>query len=116
MVRLGYVAVMVYMCMLAVAPSCQAAVNCGMVATDLAPCLDYLRGGASVPAGCCDGVRNLYSQAQTTADRQNACKCMKSAALAVTGINLNNASNLPKICGVNIAYKITPSIDCTKVQ
>ncbi|KAF3667598.1 Non-specific lipid-transfer protein [Capsicum annuum] len=55
----------------------------------------------------------LNGQATTTPDRQMACKCIKSAAEAISGINLALASALPSKCGVNLPYKISPSIDCS---
>lgn len=111
LVQLGCVAVM---CMVMAAPYGDAAVSCGLVATNLSPCLGYLRTGGPVPGPCCGGVRSLYSAATTRSDRQVACNCMKSAAAAVTDINLGYASALPGKCGVNIPYKIDPSFDCSK--
>lgn len=108
------VACVVLMCMVVSAPSAQAAISCGTVVSNLAPCLSYLRNGGAVPAQCCNGVKSLFNAANTTPDRQQACKCMKSTAGTVSGIDLNNASTLPSKCGVNIPYKISPNTDCSK--
>ncbi|KAH7842734.1 hypothetical protein Vadar_008546 [Vaccinium darrowii] len=109
--------VMVVMCMVVVAPHSEAAITCGTVVSTLAPCISYLKsGGGAVPAGCCNGIRSLNGAAKTTPDRQTACKCIKSAAGGISGINYSLASSLPGKCGVNLPYKISPSIDCTKVQ
>ncbi|KAH7866970.1 hypothetical protein Vadar_027309 [Vaccinium darrowii] len=113
MVKLACV---VLMCMVVTAPQAQAAISCGTVVASLTPCLSYLRNGGQVPVPCCNGVRSLYGAAKTTADRQTACSCLKTASGSVTGVNLGNAANLPKNCGVNIPYKISPSTDCSKVK
>ncbi|XAR55740.1 hypothetical protein NMG60_11035929 [Bertholletia excelsa] len=94
----------------------EGAISCGMVDTSLAPCLNYLRNGGQVPVLCCNGVRFLYGAASTTADRRTACNCMKSAAGAILGLNINYASGLPGKCGLNIPYEISFSTDCSKVQ
>ncbi|XP_009760676.1 non-specific lipid-transfer protein 1-like [Nicotiana tabacum] len=99
-----------------VASHAEAVVTCGTVATDLSPCLDYVRMGGAIPTMCCNGIRNLFSAASTTQDRQTVCNCMKSAARVISGVNLNLAAALPSKCGVIIPYKISPSIDCAKVQ
>ncbi|MBA0753610.1 hypothetical protein Gogos_022031, partial [Gossypium gossypioides] len=97
------------------APLAQGAVTCGQVTTSLAPCITYLRGKSGpVPPGCCEGIKSLNSAAQTTPDRQAACKCIKSAAAGISGINYAIASGLPGKCGVNIPYKISPSTDCNR--
>nr|1T12_A Chain A, NONSPECIFIC LIPID-TRANSFER PROTEIN 1 [Nicotiana tabacum] len=91
------------------------AITCGQVTSNLAPCLAYLRNTG--PLGrCCGGVKALVNSARTTEDRQIACTCLKSAAGAISGINLGKAAGLPSTCGVNIPYKISPSTDCSKVQ
>lgn len=111
MVKLAFV---VLMCMVVTAPHAQAAVTCGTVLTNLQPCLGYLRSGGAVPMPCCNGVKSLNSAAKTTADRQTACNCLKSAAGQIGGINPGYALGLPKSCGVNIPYKISTSTDCAK--
>ncbi|XP_057489785.1 non-specific lipid-transfer protein 1-like [Actinidia eriantha] len=116
--KLASVVVLMVMVMVVTAPppQAEAAVTCGMVASSVAPCLSYLRSGGQVPSACCDGVKGLYNAASSTADRQTACRCLKQASTTISGINLVLAANLPKDCGVNIPYKISPSTDCTKVQ
>nr|KJB71504.1 hypothetical protein B456_011G128100 [Gossypium raimondii] len=89
--KLACVAVL---CMVVGAPLAQGAVTCGQVTSSLAPCIGYLTGN----------------------DRQAACKCIKSAAAGISGINYGIASGLPGKCGVNIPYKISPSTDCNSVK
>ena len=100
-------------------PKAEAAVTCGQVVNKLTPCISYIMsGGSTVPAECCNGVRTLYSMAQTTPDRQAVCTCIKNAVtssgFSYSNNNLNLAAGLPKKCGVNIPYQISPSTDCSK--
>ncbi|KAL3536611.1 hypothetical protein ACH5RR_005072 [Cinchona calisaya] len=87
--------------------------SCGQVVRDLLPCVGYLKNGGLVSGSCCGGVRKLKADAKTTADRQRACRCLKGAS---AGIKVGNAQSLPGKCGVSIPYKISPSIDCSKVK
>ncbi|KAG9131726.1 hypothetical protein Leryth_009458 [Lithospermum erythrorhizon] len=103
------------LCMVLVAPHAEA-LSCGQVSNYLAPCLNYLKSGGAVPGNCCGGVKGLNSAARSTPDRQTACKCIKSLASSVSSINGGNAASLPGKCGVSIPYKISPSVDCSKVK
>ncbi|GMY25688.1 non-specific lipid-transfer protein 1-like [Fagus crenata] len=101
------------LCMIIGAPIAQAALSCNDVNKNVLPCLPYLKnGGPSVPRDCCAGVTTLNNQAKTKADRQTACNCLKNAAATIKGLNPNLVAGLPKSCGVNIPYKISPSTDC----
>ncbi|CAA0836206.1 Non-specific lipid-transfer protein 10 [Striga hermonthica] len=96
-------------------PPAEAVVSCGTVASNLTPCIPYVtRGGAL--GGCCNGVKRLYGAATTTADRQTVCRCLKNLANAYRGVDLGKAAKLPSQCGVNVAYKISPSTDCNRVN
>lgn len=93
------------------------AVDCQTVLNDLTPCVSYLmNGGATVPGQCCNGVRTLFGQAKTTPDRRTVCNCIKNAIrnIPYNSNNLNLASGLPKKCGVNLPYQISPNIDCNR--
>ncbi|KAL2330536.1 hypothetical protein Fmac_018117 [Flemingia macrophylla] len=97
----------------------EAAVACGQVVSNLTPCISYvLNGGQTVPAPCCNGIRTLYNLAHSKPDRQKVCNCIKNAisAFPYTKSNVDLAAGLPKKCGVNIPYQISPTIDCTRVQ
>ncbi|KAK6266413.1 hypothetical protein QUC31_017250 [Theobroma cacao] len=104
--------------MLVVDPMATAALTCDDVTGQLFPCLTYLTlRGKNVrppPQGCCNGVRRLNKQAQSKADRQKACNCIKGLAGTFTGLNLDLVEGLPRRCNVNIPYKISPSTDCKK--
>nr|ABE11609.1 lipid-transfer protein precursor [Solanum chacoense] len=109
------IACFVLLCMVVVAPHAEAALTCGQVTSSLFSCLPYLRNTG--PLGdCCSGVKKLKGQAQTTADRQTACNCLKSTAGSIKGLNFGKAASLPSTCSVNIPYEISPSTDCSKVQ
>ncbi|MBN7124836.1 hypothetical protein BSU01_24585 [Erwinia billingiae] len=101
--------------MMVAAPHAEA-ITCGQVTSSLTPCIAYLRSGGALPPACCSGVKSLNGAAKTTPDRQTACKCIKSAASSISGINFALAAGLPGKCGVNIPYKISPSTDCSTVK
>ncbi|KAG5582184.1 hypothetical protein H5410_052811 [Solanum commersonii] len=82
------IACLVVLCMIVVAPHAEA-LSCG---------------------------QGLLGAAKTPADRKTACTCLKSAASAIKGIDVGKAAGIPRVCGVNIPYKISPSTDCSKVQ
>ncbi|XP_021291348.1 non-specific lipid-transfer protein 3-like [Herrania umbratica] len=96
----------------------RAAVTCGDVMRDLTPCVSYVQYGGPLPNTCCNGVKTLYGEAQTSADRQNVCKCIKSAVngFSYSNFNLGQAAGLPGKCGLHLPYTISPSTDCNKVQ
>ncbi|CAN1134184.1 Non-specific lipid-transfer protein 5, partial [Linum perenne] len=103
-------------CALIAAPMTVNAMTCGQVAGGLAPCLNYLKGSGLPTPGCCNGIKGLVSAARTTADRRQACNCLKSSAANVPGLNPTLAAGLPGKCGVNIPYKISTSTNCNTVQ
>ncbi|AES79814.2 Lipid transfer protein [Medicago truncatula] len=90
-----------------------AALSCPQVQLTVVPCLGYLRNpGPSVPAPCCNGLRGLNNQAKTTPERQSVCRCLKTTAQSLSGLNVPALATLPKKCGVNLPYKISTAIDC----
>ncbi|KAL8252600.1 hypothetical protein R6Q59_036293 [Mikania micrantha] len=103
-------------CMVVGAPYATEALTCGVVVSKLSPCLNYLKGGGSVSSACCKGVKGLNAAAKTTSEKKTACGCMKKAYKSVSGIKVDHALGLPKKCGVDIPYKITPNTDCNKVK
>ncbi|KAL8463473.1 hypothetical protein ACS0TY_034209 [Phlomoides rotata] len=109
------VALIVAVLVAAIAPPAEAAMNCGTVAGSLSGCITYVTNKGPL-GGCCGGVKGLYGQAKTTPDRQAVCTCLKSLARSYPGIDYNKAAGLPKTCGVNIPYKISPSTDCSKIR
>ncbi|XP_060208213.1 non-specific lipid-transfer protein 1-like [Lycium barbarum] len=94
-----------------------ATVTCNTVYNDLEPCLGYvLGGGPSVPSECCNGIKSLLRAARTTADRQSACKCVKSVASSATGQQISRAAKIPGICKANVPFKINANVDCSKIK
>ncbi|KAG5092454.1 hypothetical protein JHK82_051232 [Glycine max] len=103
---------------ISITPKAQAAVTCNQVVSNLTPCISYvLNGGKTVPGPCCNGIKTLFNLAHSTPDRQTVCKCIKNAVSAFHygKSNVDRAAALPKQCGVNIPYQISPSTDCTRV-
>ncbi|CAH8296666.1 unnamed protein product [Eruca vesicaria subsp. sativa] len=96
-----------------IAASVDAALTCNTVTSSLAPCANYLSKGGAVTAPCCEGVKKLNGLAQTTLDRQQACKCLKAAA---ESIDPSLASGLPGKCSVSIPYSISMDTNCDNVK
>ncbi|XP_031260303.1 non-specific lipid-transfer protein A-like [Pistacia vera] len=93
------------------------AVQCGQVAASLASCMPYLEAAGQNPStACCDGVRNIKAITPTTADRQAACECVKSAAAKHPNINQDAASSVPGKCGVPLNIPISPYTNCAKIN
>ncbi|XP_056861106.1 non-specific lipid-transfer protein 3 isoform X1 [Raphanus sativus] len=95
-----------------IAASVDASISCNAVASCIAPCVPYLRQGGVVTPACCGGMRNLNGLAQTTLDRQQACKCVQSIISSIPGLNPNLAAGLPGRCGVSFPYPISASNNC----
>ncbi|KAL2900897.1 IWF1': Non-specific lipid-transfer protein [Bienertia sinuspersici] len=77
----------------------KAAMSCGTVTKNIAPCIAYLKGGSGPSAACCSGVKALNSLAATPADKKTACSCLKSAASSMKGLDQKKAAGLPGSCG-----------------
>jgi len=109
-------AMLVVLGLVVVAPEAEAAITCGQVTQSLIPCANYLQSGGTMPISqaCCSGVKGLNSAAKSTPDRQAVCNCLKEIANAYPAANFGLAASVPGKCGVNIPYKIDPSIDCSK--
>lgn len=104
--------VVVVMCMV-VLVGAEASITCKQATKYLSPCYSYLEGGSGPSKSCCNGVKNLNSAAKSTSDRQATCKCLKSAASSLKGLSVSNSKSLASKCGVNLPYKITPSLNCS---
>ncbi|CAI9761909.1 unnamed protein product [Fraxinus pennsylvanica] len=114
MIKILYLVVVIAV---VVAPHAEAAISCGTVASTLSPCLNYVMyGGHQVPPKCCANIKSLYGMAKTTTDRQSVCTCLHTVAASASAASIKNAAGLPSKCGVRIPYKISPSMDCSKVQ
>ena len=92
-----------------------ATLTCEEVNNSLIPCIPYISGGVdSPPQPCCDGIKNLISEATSKEDRQAVCECIKAGLKNLPGYLLGKVQSLPKKCGVSLPFEISPSIDCTK--
>lgn len=112
---LNTILVTALLCMVLSSPTTlHAQMTCGQMVNNLYPCIDYLMNGGAVPGTCCGGVRTLFNSANSTPNRRAICKCLKSVLgqVSYNNNNLKNAQALPGKCGVNIPYKISPSINC----
>ncbi|XP_073063060.1 non-specific lipid-transfer protein 2-like [Primulina eburnea] len=105
---------LVVLALVSLAPGGEGALGCGNVVSYLNGCIPYVTGQGPL-GGCCGGVKGLYSAAKTPADRRTVCTCLKSVANAYAPY-IGKAASLPKLCGVSIPYKISPSTDCAKVN
>ncbi|KAL8214809.1 hypothetical protein R6Q57_004265 [Mikania cordata] len=108
--------VIVLVVLLAVTMPKVEAVTCGQVVGAVAPCLGYLRNGGSPPPACCNGIKGLMNQARTRANRRTICKCLQGSSSSYRGVSGNYAATLPAKCGVTFPYKISPSVNCNRIQ
>ncbi|KEH40980.1 putative plant lipid transfer protein/Par allergen [Medicago truncatula] len=104
-------------CLVLSIPLANSAPSCPEVQQTLAPCGPYLiqPGPPPPPEPCCNGVKTLNDQARTQQDRRDVCGCLKSI-VANPKLNLPAVASLPKDCGVDIGYVISPDMDCSKVN
>ncbi|RZC63035.1 hypothetical protein C5167_024806 [Papaver somniferum] len=87
---------------------------CTPVLDSITPCIDYaFTGGQTVPQQCCDNIKKIST---TKDDRQQVCQCAKNLAPMVPGLNYENVGNILKKCGVDVSLKISPEIDCAKLN
>ncbi|KAL1368833.1 hypothetical protein HN51_022970 [Arachis hypogaea] len=95
----------------------QAGPSCGNVQDALSPCIRYVTGiDNNVPGACCNGIKKVKSQSKTTQDRRSVCKCIKTTAHSIKKLNIHKLAGLPAKCGVNLPYKLSPSIDCNRIN
>ncbi|KAF8754870.1 hypothetical protein HU200_011408 [Digitaria exilis] len=89
-------------------------VSCSGVINDLSMCLDFLQGEEDRPDDqCCQGVKKIFAAADTTAQRQATCGCLKSAYNLVDA-DLYATHMLARSCGVPLSYTISPDVDCSE--
>ncbi|CAN1166206.1 Non-specific lipid-transfer protein [Linum perenne] len=102
--------------MVATAQIANGAITCGQVASSVGPCIGYITGKGPLTPACCGGIKRLNGAAASTPDRQAACRCLKSAAGGISGINYGLAGGLPGKCGVNVGFPISQSVNCNTVK
>ncbi|XP_034592087.2 non-specific lipid-transfer protein 1 [Setaria viridis] len=97
-------------------PPVRAAVSCSGVMNHLSLCLEFLQGDADEPGDrCCKGVKAICAAADTAAERQATCKCLKSAYNLVDA-DLYATQTLTGLCGVPLSYTISPDTDCSEIE
>ncbi|KHG04165.1 Non-specific lipid-transfer A [Gossypium arboreum] len=94
----------------------QAAVTCKQVDDALAACVPYLTNGGVPSTPCCNGVGELRNSAETTADRQAACNCVKQAAARIPTIKEDDAATLPAKCHVQVDFPISKNTNCEDIH
>ncbi|XP_047975670.1 non-specific lipid-transfer protein 1-like [Salvia hispanica] len=105
----------ILMAMVLMAAVAEAEITCGTVLSHISVCIPYVTNKGPIGA-CCNGVKSLNDAAKTTPDRQAVCNCLKNMATSTPSIDYGKAAGLPKECGVDIPYIISPDIDCSKVK
>ncbi|GLJ47356.1 hypothetical protein SUGI_0999560 [Cryptomeria japonica] len=111
-----FVAAIIGMVVVGMSSKADGAISCSTVVSDLIPCLSYVSGSSAKPTkGCCNGIKTLNTAAKTTDDRQAVCNCIKSVASSYSSY-FDKASKLPGLCGVNLGFALTPSLDCSTVH
>ncbi|KAL0450911.1 UNVERIFIED_CONTAM: Non-specific lipid-transfer protein [Sesamum latifolium] len=106
-------ACLIILCLAVTAPHAEAAISCSFVLTKLSPCLSYIKNGGALPPACCSGAKSLNDAASTTPDLQAVCSCVKSL-LPTLKANPAYVNSIPPKCGVNLPYKYSPTVDCSK--
>ena len=68
----------------------------------------------AAPGGeCCAGVRRIRGIPSGTAERRQACECVKQAAAGYQPLNADAIRDLPKQCGAPLPFPLTLNFDCT---
>ncbi|KAL6658833.1 hypothetical protein ACP70R_002873 [Stipagrostis hirtigluma subsp. patula] len=90
------------------------AVTCADVDASLRPCVGYVTGKeAAPPAECCAGVTRLRGMPSGTAERRQACECVKQAAARYQGLQSDAIRDLPGKCGSPLPFPLSLNFDCT---
>ncbi|XP_010257636.1 PREDICTED: non-specific lipid-transfer protein 8 [Nelumbo nucifera] len=109
------VTAMAVLMLLLFAQASEAAITCSDVIKYLRPCVNYLVNGSGMPpSACCAGASQLASAATTPADKRAACACIKSASQRINP-NPQLAQALPGNCGISLPFKVSSTVDCSKV-
>jgi hypothetical protein len=104
-------------CLVLVIPLANAALSCPQVEQILEFCLQYVRlppGLPPLPEECCNEIRTLNDETQTTPDRQNVCRCLQLLITHIPDINIRALASIPSQCGVDLHYEISSNMDCDK--
>ncbi|AES79824.2 Lipid transfer protein [Medicago truncatula] len=104
-------------CLVLGIPLANAVITCPDTDITLTACLSYVAyPNPPPPQPCCDAVLDVTAQARTREDRQAVCSCLKGLMIGIPGLDLTALAALPKVCGANIGYEISPGMDCSKIN
>ncbi|RHN78453.1 putative plant lipid transfer protein/Par allergen [Medicago truncatula] len=103
------------LCLVLGIPIANSAPSCPQVQQTLAPCIPYLTnpGPPPPPDPCCNGYKTLDGQIKTPEDIQDVCYCLKPI-VENPKLNISALASLPKDCGMDMGYVISPDMDCSK--
>jgi hypothetical protein len=103
-------------CLVLGIPLANAAPSCVEMEQTLIPCLEYAThpGPPPPPEPCCNAIKTLHNQTHTPQDRRDCCGCVKFIIIDTPGLNLPAVAAMPKDCGVDLGYEISPDMDCSK--
>ncbi|XP_050214878.1 non-specific lipid-transfer protein 1-like [Mercurialis annua] len=101
--------VCVFMFCMVIAPMVTEAQTCNQIINSFGSCFSYItRQGFPYPSfDCCLAMRSI-----SNCNHKAACNCLKGFIVSFRGIDFNLAESLPRLCGVNLPYKISPSASC----
>ncbi|XP_058734673.1 non-specific lipid-transfer protein A-like [Vicia villosa] len=90
--------------------------DCEQAKTSVHSCTSFLVGDDAEPSTtCCDGIKLIKSSVTTVDERRAACECIKNWASNIPNIKEDLAISLPKRCGVDIGFPITPNMNCNDI-
>ncbi|CAO2205667.1 unnamed protein product [Urochloa humidicola] len=107
-------AAVAFLVMVMAARPAEGAVTCAEVDANLLPCVGYVTGKEAAPPGeCCAGVKRIRALPSGTAERRQACECVKQAAARFPGLNADAIRTLPTQCGAPLPFPLSLNFDCT---
>ncbi|KAL4309977.1 hypothetical protein GQ457_01G025200 [Hibiscus cannabinus] len=109
-------ALLIVSTLVAVPQHVRAAITCDQVTYLLVPCIGYGLFGGTVAPTCCTGIKTLEADAKTAEERRKKCECIKEGAARIPGLNYDRVNEIPAKCGTTCPYKLTPDVDCSKVN
>ncbi|GAB4833170.1 hypothetical protein Ancab_031415 [Ancistrocladus abbreviatus] len=99
------------------APISVAAISCGVVESNLKPCVEVVnRHGKGPLVLCCKNLGKLFSMSKTKADRQRVCSCAIRYAETFRNLNWDLMGEVPAVCQVPAFFQFSPSTDCSRVR
>ncbi|KAL2496660.1 Non-specific lipid-transfer protein 7 [Forsythia ovata] len=89
------------------------ALSCADIMPAVAQCASFATGTVAQPSGgCCNELSRLSGMTRTTADRRQACNCLKQIAPQYPNVKDSLLLALPQKCSVSLPFLITRNTDC----